>query len=201
MCAVYTAAPVVTSPPVDKINPFKLPFEIKNDCWIPLYNVFPDCRIEWFDFGWMNGGQGEIAGIEVWADIWPGNTRHYACPYAIYEDYTALIVVLDVYYDIPIIPGLGFRHRRMTSHRFEAMESSGGHVWIEGYPLSGDLGHPEIPPQQRSPQFETMRELAKKGLLPPQSKPKGPHVPIGAMLGRTLEDIKRDRATESTTQP
>lgn len=190
---LYYAAPTIAAPDVDKENPFALPFTISNDSYLLFHNVRPECSIEYFDFGWMQGGNGQTAGFERWGDLGVGEKRHYACPFVTYENYKKLVITIDTHYrprPLAFLPFITLPELTKQT-RFEALRASGTARWVEGYEMGGEVGHPHIGTPQWSPRFiEAQRR-------PGTSQPAVPGRLV--LLGRPKTEIARDEASERRT--
>ena len=182
----YGWRPTVVAPSVDAKNPFARSFSIENGSYLPLSNVWPDCKLEWLDLGWMASGNGESVGFETWANLAPGEKRPYKCPLSVIEKYKSLFIVIDVSYERWIA---WWPIRDSRRFRFQVERGSDEAGWIEGYDFSGDLGHPAVPPIERSKNFYKWRRKPGDRPLGPDTSTGPVNRPTGFFFGRLPSEI------------
>jgi len=176
--------PNVAAPPADRENPFKLPFSVSNDSWIPMLDVMPLCRLECFSTETLKMGSAEWSGFERWGELSAGERKYFSCVMATYEKYTQLVIGIDVHYRLGLTRLLSWGRTR--PYVFSALrDSEGVPQWVEGHDLAGGTGCPDEPPLPPYAKAQLDATRLRPGVSDPST--------TIWVIGRTKKQIQADQ--------
>jgi len=129
---IYKSAPDVDAPVAyDPAQPFLVPITINNQTFVNLYSVRPACELNIKDITTHNELNNFTISTVGWNVIQPKETKTYDCGMKWQGDVRDLVMVLDLSFELRIIPFFPW-HKSMKTYFHIVITSDGAAHWVQG---------------------------------------------------------------------